>query len=288
MVQLLYGKPVADALTADTRRRADLLRDKGVMPKLVILRCGENEADGAYIRGAMKRGGLCGVDVELRTLAENVSADELARALEAVNSDNGIHGCLLLRPLPGHLKAMESKLCALLDPKKDVDGMTPVSAAGVFTGSGQGFPPCTAQACMALLDYYHIDCAGKSAAVIGRSAVVGRPAAMLLLARNATVTVCHSKTRDTAAVTRQADIIVTAAGAANSLTAVHVRPGQVVVDVSTNWNGTGLCGDADFDAAAEIVEAITPVPGGVGAVTSAVLMAHTVRAAEKLTGEGGL
>ena len=225
MAELLYGKPAADALTAETRRRADILREKDVLPRLVILRCGENEADGAYIRGAMKRGGLCGVDVELRTLAENVSADGLARALEAVNSDNGIHGCLLLRPLPGHLKAMESKLCALLDPKKDVDGMTPVSAAGVFTGSGQGFPPCTAQACMALLDYYHIDSAGKSAAVVGRSAVVGRPAAMLLLARNATVTVCHTGTKDVAAVTREADIIITAAGAAGSLTAAHVRPG---------------------------------------------------------------
>lgn len=288
MAELIYGKPAADALTAETRRRADMLREKNVLPRLVILRCGENEADGAYIRGAMKRGGLCGVDVELRTLAENVSADELARALEAVNSDNGIHGCLLLRPLPGHLKAMESKLCALLDPKKDVDGMTPVSAAGVFTGSGQGFPPCTAQACMALLDYYHIDCAGKSAAVVGRSAVVGRPAAMLLLARNATVTVCHTGTKDVAAVTREADIIITAAGAAGSLTAAHVRPGQVVVDVSTNWNGVSLCGDAVFDDVSQIVEASTPVPGGVGAVTSAVLMAHTVRAAEYLTGEGGL
>ena len=288
MAQLLYGKPVADALTADTRRRADSLRDKGVMPKLVILRCGENEADGAYIRGAMKRGGLCGVDVELRTLPADASADTLAQELEAVNGDRAVHGCLLLRPLPGQLKAAESGLCALLDPRKDVDGMTPVSAAGVFTGSGEGFPPCTAQACMALLDYYHIDCAGKSAAVVGRSAVVGRPVAMLLLARNATVTVCHTKTRDTAAVTRQADIIVTAAGAAGSLTADHVRHGQVVVDVSTNWNGTGLCGDAAFDAVADVVEAITPVPGGVGAVTSAVLMAHTVRAAEHLTGEGSL
>ena len=236
----------------------------------------------------MKRGGLCGVDVELRTLAETVSADGLARALEAVNSDNCIHGCLLLRPLPGHLKAMESKLCALLDPRKDVDGMTPVSAAGVFTGSGEGFAPCTAQACMALLDYYHIDSAGKIATVVGRSAVVGRPAAMLLLARNATVTVCHTGTKNVAAVTREADIIVTAAGAAGSLTADHVRPGQVVVDVSTNWNGASLCGDAVFDDVSRIVEAITPVPGGVGAVTSAVLMAHTVRAAEYLTGEGGL
>lgn len=280
MAKLLYGKPVADALTEKTRRRADALRGKGIAPKLVILRCGENEADGAYIRGAMKRGGLCGVDVELRTLAENVSDDELSRALEEVNGDAAIHGCLLLRPLPGHLKAMESKLCALLDPKKDVDGMTPVSAAGVFTGSGEGFAPCTAQACMTLLDYYGVDCAGKNAVVIGRSTVVGRPAAMLLLARNATVTVCHTGTKDVAAVTRQADMIVTAAGAAGSLTAAHVRPGQVVVDVSTNWDGAALCGDAVFDDVSHIVEAITPVPGGVGAVTSAVLMAHTVRAAE--------
>ena len=280
MAKLLYGKPVADALMEETRRRADVLREKGIAPKLVILRCGENEADGAYIRGAMKRGGLCGVDVELRTLAENVSADGLAGVLEDVNGDRAVHGCMLLRPLPGHLKAEESRLCALLDPRKDVDGMTPVSAAGVFTGSGAGFAPCTARACMALLDYYGVNCDGKSAAVIGRSAVVGRPAAMMLLARNATVTVCHTGTKDVAAVTRQADMIVTAAGAAGSLTAAHVRPGQVVVDVSTNWDGVSLCGDAVFDDVSHIVEAITPVPGGVGAVTSAVLMAHTVRAAE--------
>ncbi len=287
MAELLYGKPVADALTAETRRRADMLRKKGVLPKLVILRCGENEADGAYIRGAVQRGRLCGVEVALRTLAGDVSAGELAHALEAVNGDSGIYGCLLLRPLPEHLRAEEGKLCALLDPKKDVDGMTPVSAAGVFTGSGAGFAPCTAQACMELLDYYGVDCAGKRAAVIGRSAVVGRPAAMLLLARNATVTVCHTGTKDVAAVTHQADIIVTAAGAAGSLTAEHVRPGQVVVDVSTNWNGVTLCGDAAFDDVSRIVEAITPVPGGVGAVTSAVLMAHTVCAASFAAGEGG-
>ena len=280
MAQLLYGKPVADALTADTRRRADLLRDKGVMPKLMILRCGENEADGAYIRGAMKRGGLCGVDVELRTLAADVSADTLARTLKAVNGDSAVHGCLLLRPLPGQLKAAESGLCALLDPRKDVDGMTPVSAAGVFTGSGEGFPPCTAQACMALLDYYHIDCAGKSAAVIGRSAVVGRPAAMLLLARNATVTVCHSKTPDLADQCRQADILVSAAGQAGLITADMVRPHAVVIDVAMNRGADGrLCGDVDFGAVAQRADYITPVPGGVGPMTRAMLMENTYQAA---------
>lgn len=286
MAELLYGKPVADVLTAETRRRADELRRAGVTPKLVILRCGEDEADGAYLRGALKRGEQCGVAVEVQTLPEDVSYDALAGALERVNEDTTTHGCLLLRPLPKHLRARERALCALLEAKKDVDGMTPASAASVFTGGGAGFPPCTAQACMELLAHYGVDCEGKQAAVIGRSAVVGRPVAMLLLTKNATVTVCHTGTRDVAAVTRQADIIVTAAAAAGSLTAAHVRPGQVVVDVSTNWDGTSLCGDAVFDEVAAIVRAITPVPGGVGAVTSAVLMAHTVRAACLAAGEG--
>ena len=193
----------------------------------------------------------------------------------------------MLRPLPPHLRGEESDLCARLAPDKDVDGMTPESAAAVFTGQGRGFAPCTAQACMALLRHYGIAPCGRHAVVIGRSPVVGRPVSMLLLRENATVTVCHTKTPDTAALTRQADIIITAAGAVNSLTAAHVRPGQTVLDVSMNWNGTALCGDADFPAVSSIVDAITPVPGGVGAVTSAVLMAHTVRAAEYLTGEGG-
>ena len=211
----------------------------------------------------------------------------VAAAIDAVNRDPAVHGCLLLRPLPPHLRGEESALCARLAPDKDVDGMTPESAAAVFTGQGRGFAPCTAQACMALLRHYGIDSCGRHAVVIGRSPVVGRPVSMLLLRENATVTVCHTKTPDTAALTRQADIIITAAGAVNSLTAAHVRPGQIVLDVSMNWNGTGLCGDADFSAVSSIVEAITPVPGGVGAVTSAVLMAHTVRAAEYLTGRGG-
>lgn len=280
MAQWLYGKPVADALSDDTCRRAGALRQRGVEPKLVILRCGEDEADGAYIRGALKRGQATGVTVELRTLPREVSARTLGAELDAINEDGRVHGCLLLRPLPPHLKAEETSLCARLSPEKDVDGMTPASAAAVYTG-GEGFAPCTARACVELLDFYGIDCAGKHAVVIGRSAVVGRPVSMLLLSRNATVTVCHTGTPDTAALTRQADIIVTAAGAINSLGADHVRPGQTVLDVAVNWNGTGLCGDADFPAVEPVVGGITPVPGGVGAVTSAVLMAHTVCAAER-------
>ncbi len=284
MARLLTGKPVADALSADTRRRADALRRRGVQPKLVILRCGDDESDGAYIRGAAKRGALCGVTVEVRSLPGDVSA-ALAAAIDGVNGDPAVHGCLLLRPLPAHLRRDEASLCARLSPDKDVDGMTPASAAAVFTGQGRGFAPCTAQACTELLRHYGVDPSGKHAVVIGRSAVVGRPVAMLLLGENATVTLCHTKTPDTAALTRQADIIITAAGDRGSLTAAHVRPGQTVLDVSVNWDGAAFCGDADFAAVEPVVASITPVPGGVGTVTSSVLLAHTVRAAELLHGE---
>ena len=287
MARLLTGREAAAALTAELRERTAALALRNVTPRLAILRCGENEADGAYLRGALKRGALCGVDVA-EDFVSQIHNQALLDAIDAVNGDASIHGCLLLRPLPPHLRDAEAEICGRLLPEKDVDGMTDISAAGVYLGRDQGFAPCTAEAVTVMLDYYHIDCAGKRAVVIGRSPVVGRPAAMLLLARNATVTVCHTGTVDLPAVTRTADIIVTAAGAAGSLTAAHVRPGQVVVDVSTNWNGVSLCGDTVFDDVSQIVEAITPVPGGVGAVTSAVLMAHTVRAAEYLTGEGGL
>ena len=166
---------------------------------------------------------------------------------------------------------------------EDVDGMTGTSAAGVYLGRPLGFAPCTAEAVTVLLEYYGVACAEKRAVVIGRSPVVGRPAAMLLLARNATVTVCHTATADLPAVTRGADIIVSAAGAAGSLTASHVRPGQTVIDVSVSWDAArnAMVGDAEFDAVSAVVDAITPVPGGVGAVTSAVLMRHVVLAAER-------
>lgn len=221
----------------------------------------------------------------MRSLPGDVSAAALAAAIDGVNGDPAVHGCLLLRPLPAHLRRDEASLCARLSPDKDVDGMTPASAAAVFTGQGRGFAPCTAQACTELLRHYGIAPSGKHAVVIGRSAVVGRPVAMLLLGENATVTLCHTKTPDTAALTRQADIIITAAGDRGSLTAAHVRPGQTVLDVSVNWDGAAFCGDADFAAVEPVVASITPVPGGVGTVTSSVLLAHTVRAAELLHSE---
>ena len=287
MAKLLTGREAASALTAALQRRTAELAERGVTPKLTILRCGENDSDSAYLRSAQQRAARCGVAVEVTSLPEPATRAALLAAIDGVNRDASVHGCLLLRPLPPHLRDAEDTICNRLLPEKDVDGMTDVSAAAVYLGRAEGFAPCTAEAVTVLLDHYGIDCAGKRAVVIGRSPVVGRPAAMLLLARNATVTVCHTRTADLPAVTREADILVTAAGAARSLTAAHVRPGQTVIDVSASWDAAKntIVGDAD-ESAASVVDAITPVPGGVGAVTSTVLMAHVIRAAERAA-EGG-
>ena len=208
--------------------------------------------------------------------------------IDKVNKDDSIHGVLMFRPLPAHLKAVQSEIENALDPAKDVDCMTHLSLAGVFEGKPLGFPPCTPQACMEILDYYGIDCKGKNAVVIGRSLVVGKPAVMMLMGKNATVTVCHTKTVDVPAIAREADILISCAGVLNSLTKEYVRPGQIVIDVSINWDpekinkkgGKGaIAGDAVFDEVEPIVEAITPVPGGVGSVTTSVLVGHVVEAA---------
>lgn len=295
MARLLTGKPVVEALNADTRARIHALAERGVAPKLVIVRCGEAPSDLAYERGAKARAEAVGVFAEVRALPEDVTAEALIGLLQEINADPAVHGALMLRPLPRHLRDREQEICDTLIADKDVDGMTTLSAAGVYGGRfGMGFPPCTPQACIEMLDHYGVDLKGKRATVIGRSLVVGKPVAMLLMARNATVTVCHTKTRDVAAEARRADILVTAAGALGSLTADCVRPGQVVIDVSVNWDpqkpnargGLGaMAGDAAFDAVSAVVDAITPVPGGVGAVTTGVLMRHVVEAAERLTGE---
>ena len=289
MAQLLLGKAVADAINTDLKRRTAALRENGTVPTLAIVRLGADPSDESYLRGARKRAEEVGVEVRLHQMPEDTQLSQLLEIIEALNADDAVHGVLLLRPLPAALREHTNTICNRLSPCKDVDGMTAASAAGVFTGAaGMGYPPCTTAACMEILDYYGIDCRGKSAVVIGRSQVVGKPAAMLLLGRDATVTVCHTKTTNTAALCRQADIILTAAGVLNSLTGEFVRPGQVVIDVAINWDadkvtprGTGgIAGDACFEEVEPIVAAITPVPGGVGSVTTSVLMKHVVEAAE--------
>ncbi|MCI5976787.1 MAG: tetrahydrofolate dehydrogenase/cyclohydrolase catalytic domain-containing protein [Candidatus Faecousia sp.] len=291
MAKLLLGKEVTDALNANLQTRTAALREKGVTPTLGIIRVGENPSDLSYEKGAVKRAELVGVNVVKFVLPEDASKADVLAAIDKVNADDSIHGVLMFRPLPRHLKADQTEICNRLDPKKDVDCMTDLSNAGVFEGrSDLGFAPCTPAACMEILDYYGIDCKGKNAVVIGRSLVVGKPAAMMLMGKNATVTVCHTKTVNTAEIARNADILVSAAGVLGSLTKEYVRPGQVVIDVSINWDaekpnakgGKGaIAGDAKFEEVEPIVEAITPVPGGVGSVTTSVLMKHVVEAAER-------
>ncbi len=292
MAKLLLGKEVTDALNADLQNRTAALREKGIAPTLGIIRVGAEPSDLSYEKGATKRAELVGVNVKKFELPADASKEDLLAVIDQVNGDPSIHGVLLFRPLPKHLRGDQNEICNRLDPKKDVDCMTHLSNAGVFEGlSDLGFAPCTPAACMEILDFYGIDCKGKSAAVIGRSLVVGKPAAMMLMGKNATVTVCHTKTTNTAEICRNADIIVSAAGVLSSLTTDFVRPGQVVIDVSINWDankpnakgGLGaIAGDAKFEEVEPIVAAITPVPGGVGSVTTSVLMKHVVEAAERL------
>ena len=289
MAKRLLGKEVNEALVAALQIRTAALREKGITPTLGIVRLGENPSDLSYEKGATKRAEEVGVAIKNYILPEETTKEELLAVIDEINADASVHGVLMFRPLPKHLKNDQEEICNRLDPKKDVDSMTHMSNAGVFEGQDLGYAPCTPAACMEILDHYGIDCKGKKAVVIGRSLVVGKPAAMMLMAKNATVTVCHTRTVDPAAICREADIIISAAGVLNSLTKDFVREGQIVIDVSMNWNPEkittkgkgGMSGDAVFEEVEPIVEAITPVPGGVGAVTTSVLMKHVVEAAER-------
>ena len=290
MAKQLLGKEVTDALNAKLIERANALKEKGVVPTLGIVRVGENPSDLSYEKGATKRAEFIGINVQKFVLPEDASKEDLLKLIDEINANDAIHGVLMFRPLPKHLKADQDEICNHLAAAKDVDCMTDLSNSGVFTGKKLGFAPCTPQACMEILDFYGIDCKGKNAVVIGRSLVVGKPAAMMLMAKNATVTVCHTKTVDVAGIARKADILVSAAGVLNSLTKEYVAPGQIVIDVSINWDpekvnskgGKGaIAGDAVFSEVEPIVEAITPVPGGVGSVTTSVLIGHVVEAAER-------
>ena len=281
MALLLKGAPAAQALTEKAAAQAAALADRGVTPKLAILRVGQRPEDISYERGAMKRCAAAGVLVRQVTLPAWCTQSQLMAAVEALNEFPSVHGVLMMRPLPVALD--EEAARRALDPAKDVDGITDGSLAGVFTGSGEGFAPCTAQAVVELLKHYAIPLAGAHAVVAGRSLVVGRPAAMLLMAEGATVTICHSGTKDLAAHTRRADILVAAIGKMGYFGREHIAPGAAVVDVGIHSDPeTGaLRGDVRFDQAADTAGAITPVPGGLGAVTTAVLVEHTVRAAQR-------
>ena len=281
MATIWKGAEVNAGLNARIIKDVDSLKSRGIVPTLAIVRVGERPDDLSYERGAVKRAESLGVAVEKCALPVDVAQETLLQVIRDINSNEKIHGVLLFRPLPKHLD--EALICNTLAPEKDIDGITDLSTAGVFAGKALGFAPCTPAACMEILDHYGVDCTGKRAVVIGRSLVVGKPAAMMLIQKNATVTVCHTRTADLPAVCRGADILLAAAGKAGMVGADFVRPGQIVIDVGINWNEQEqkLCGDVDFDAVSPIVAAITPVPGGVGTVTTSVLIAHVVEAARR-------
>lgn len=287
MVELLKGAPVAAAILHRLQQPVEQLRAAGITPTLAIVRVGQQPEDIAYENSAARRCGQAGIAVQKWELPAEADTRQLLELIGQINQADSLHGCLLLRPLPRQVD--EQAVCRALDPAKDVDGVTPGSLAGVFAGLGTGFAPCTAQACLELLAHYGCPLEGRRAVVIGRSLVVGRPAAMLLLHKNATVTLCHSRTRDLPALCRQADILVVAAGQAGLVGPEHLADGQVVVDVGIHADGQGkLCGDVQPRAAQGLAVRCTPVPGGVGGVTSAVLALHVVQAACRAAGLEGL
>ena len=281
MAEVLKGMPVAKAISEELKARSEALQAKGVTPTLAIFRVGERDDDLSYERGAMKRAEQTGVAVKNVVLPADVDSETFFKTLKELNGDKTVHGILMFRPLPKQLDGEKAR--QMLAPEKDVDGCTDGSLAGVFANAKVGFPPCTAQAAMEILKFYGVDPKGKKAAVIGRSLVIGRPVAMMLMHANATVTICHTRTVDVPSITKAADIVIAASGQMESVGADYVSDGQTVLDVGIGWNEAKgkLCGDVKFEEVEPIVSAITPVPGGVGSVTTAVLCKHVIEAAER-------
>ena len=280
MATILKGTPVVAAMNERNAALCEQLKAKGITPTLAVVRVGEREDDLSYERGVIARCGKVGVEVKQFLLPVDASQDDLLKVIAEVNAEDTIHGCLLFRPLPKQFN--DRTVRAALAPEKDIDGITDDSLAGVFTNTDLGYAPCTAQACLEILKYYNIPLSGRRAVVVGRSLVVGKPAAMMLDRENATVTICNSRTQNLPAICKEADVVVVAMGKMGAVGADCLREGQTVVDVGIHVNEKGkLCGDVKFSEAEPVVDAITPVPGGVGTVTTSVLVGHVVQAAVK-------
>lgn len=276
----LGGKEVADEIMADLKIRVDELKAKGTEPKLAILRVGQREDDLAYERGVLKRFGTIDVAVEVTELDAGVSQEELDKTFDSINNDPKVHGILVFRPLPKGLS--DEYMRRTIDPGKDVDFMDIRNMEDCLAGVRDCSAPCTAEAVMELIKHYQIETKGKKVTVVGRSLVIGKPVALLLTTANATVTVCHTKTVNTEEECKRADIIVACCGVAKIINENYVREGQIVIDVGMNVDEEGkLCGDVDYDKVSEIAEAVTPVPGGVGSITTAILLKHVVVNAER-------
>jgi methylenetetrahydrofolate dehydrogenase (NADP+) / methenyltetrahydrofolate cyclohydrolase len=281
MAEVLKGKAVADAMKEDLISRVEALKAKGITPKLGIVRVGARPDDLFYEGGAKKTCTSVGMEYEVFEYPQDISQEDFEKAVLAVGADKTINGILMFAPLPKTLD--EKKIRSLIPVEKDVDCMSLASAGKVFADDVTGFPPCTPTACMDMLKFYNIPLKGKKAVVLGRSLVVGKPVAMLLLREHATVTICHSRTENLAEVCAEADVLIAAVGRAKMVNASYVKPGQIVIDVGINSdpdNPGKYCGDVDFASVEPVVEKITPVPAGVGSVTTAVLCKQTIMACE--------
>lgn len=278
--QLIDGNALSKQLRAEVARRAVALRARGITPGLAVVLVGENPASQVYVRNKVKACEDNGVHSVLEKYPATLSEADLLARVDALNRDPAIHGILVQLPLPAHIDA--HKVIEAITPGKDVDGFHVASAGALMVGQ-PGFWPCTPYGCMKMLESIGCDLRGKHAVVIGRSNIVGKPMAMMLLQKNATVTICHSATKDLKAMTLLADVIVAAVGKRNMLTADMVKPGAVVIDVGMNRNDEGkLCGDVDFEGVKEVASYITPVPGGVGPMTITMLLVNTLESAERL------
>lgn len=278
--QRIDGIALSHKLRADVSSRAAALKAKGITPGLAVILVGENPASQVYVRNKVKACQESGLHSLLEKYSEDMSEKALLERIESLNQDPSIHGILVQLPLPQHIDAQ--RVIEAISPNKDVDGFHIASAGALMTGM-PGFWPCTPYGCMKMLESIAYDLKGKHAVVIGRSNIVGKPMAMMLLQKNATVTICHSATPDLKAMTLLADVIVAAVGKRNVLTADMVKPGAVVIDVGMNRNDEGkLCGDVDFEGVEKVASYITPVPGGVGPMTITMLLVNTLEAAERI------
>ena len=276
-MKILKGAEVSAKIKEEVAQIAAVLQE---VPKLAIIRVGENPDDMSYERGATRKMEAFGLRVESYHFPADISDGEFKEEFQKINGDADVTGILMLRPLPKQI--CEKDIERMIDPKKDLDGISPVNLAKVFAGDKTGFAPCTAEAVVEMLDFAGIDVTGKRVTVVGRSLVIGKPVSMLLLKKNATVTICHTKTKDMKEECRRADILVAAAGVAKMITAEYVGKGAVVIDVGINVDNNGkLCGDVDTDGISSLASVATPVPGGVGSVTTSVLAKHLLQAAKE-------
>ena len=276
--RLIDGKAVSLEIKEGVKKRVEALAAQGVTPGLAVVLIGENSASHTYVKNKKKTCEALGMRSDLHQFPESVSEEELLATIQTLNNDPGVHGILVQLPLPDHID--EFGVILAIDPEKDVDGFHPISVGNMMIGR-EAFLPCTPHGIVKLLEHYGIDPAGKHTVVIGRSNIVGKPVGQLLLQRDSTVTYCHSRTKDLASYTRQADILISAIGKAKFVDASFIKPGAVVIDVGMNRDEFGkLCGDVDFEDVKEKASYLTPVPGGVGPMTIAMLMENTVQSAE--------